>query len=130
VIALLYGNGDPMPTMKIAVMAGRDSDCNTSSAMGVLGAMRGFGALPKSFGYALDSMKNSRFSFTDYTWKSALIAMESQALKEIEKSGGKIVETGGMTILSLPDQQPRRLPLEQWPYGTDGGKVPVPDYQY
>lgn len=128
VIALLYGNGDPMATMKIAVMSGRDNDCNTSSAMGVLGAMKGFKALPKNFSLALDSMKNSKFSFTDYTWRTALIAMEAQALKEVEKSGGSIVEAGGVKVLSIPNQQPEKLPLEQWPYGADGKDVPVSKY--
>ena len=61
VIGLLYGNGDPFATMKIATMAGRDADCNPASAMGVLGTMIGFQRLPASLKAALPGMAGRRF---------------------------------------------------------------------
>lgn len=42
VLGLLYGNGDFTKTMEISTRAGQDSDCNPSSAGGILGVMLGY----------------------------------------------------------------------------------------
>ena len=38
VLGLLYGKGDMTRTISIATRAGQDSDCNPSSAAGILGS--------------------------------------------------------------------------------------------
>ena len=57
VLGLLYGQGDMTRTISIATRAGQDSDCNPSSAAGILGAIIGYsrsrrsgsrGSLPSS----------------------------------------------------------------------------------
>lgn len=45
VLGLLYGNGDFTKTMEISTRAGQDSDCNPSSAGGILGTMIGYDAI-------------------------------------------------------------------------------------
>ncbi|HON90892.1 MAG TPA: ADP-ribosylglycohydrolase family protein [Sedimentisphaerales bacterium] len=46
VLALLYGRGDFKQTVQIAVLAGWDCDCNSSTAGGLLGIIHGFSGLP------------------------------------------------------------------------------------
>lgn len=46
VLALLYGAGDFSQTVRIAVLAGYDADCNPATAGGVLGLIHGFSGLP------------------------------------------------------------------------------------
>jgi hypothetical protein len=122
VIALLYGGGDPYKTMRIAAMCGRDADCNSSSAMGVLCTMIGFEKLPDNLKSALPSMKGKKFAFTNYDYDGAVNALYQTAQKVLAKQGGKIE---GDTWL-IPAQSPSSLPLEQWPYGTPAQQVPLP----
>lgn len=46
VLALLYGDGDFEETVRIAVLAGFDADCNPATAGGLLGLMLGYDGLP------------------------------------------------------------------------------------
>ena len=48
VLGLLYGQGDMTKTIAIATRAGQDSDCNPSSAAGILGAIIGYSKIPAS----------------------------------------------------------------------------------
>ena len=45
-LGLLYGKGDFARTLEIATRSGQDSDCNPSSAAGVLGVMLGYSGIP------------------------------------------------------------------------------------
>ncbi len=45
-MALLYGQGDFEETIKIAVLAGYDADCNPATAGGLIGMIAGFTGLP------------------------------------------------------------------------------------
>lgn len=47
VLGLLYGQGDFTKTMEISTRAGQDSDCNPSSAGGILGAVLGYDKIPE-----------------------------------------------------------------------------------
>src|SRR3954452_7128169 len=46
-LGLLYGKGDFSKTIEVATKAGQDSDCNPSSACGIVGVMHGYKAIPK-----------------------------------------------------------------------------------
>src|SRR4029079_4707630 len=46
-IGLLYGESDFRKTMSIATRCGQDSDCNPSSAVGILGVIKGYRAIPE-----------------------------------------------------------------------------------
>ena len=121
VIAFLYGGGDPYKTMRIAAMEGRDADCNSSSAMGVLGTAIGFEKLPADFKSALPSMKGKKFAYTNYDYEGAVNALYQTAQKVLAKQGGKIDKE----IWFIPAQSSISLPFEQWPYGTPGKDVPL-----
>ncbi len=122
VIGLLYGQGGPMQTIRIATMCGRDSDCNPASAMGILGTMIGFDKLPAEFKTGLEKIRDKKFSYTNYTWKTALAAMEAQAGKVLLQQGGREKDQ----VWLIPAQPPLQLPLEQWPLAADPETLPVP----
>ena len=63
-MGLLYGRGDPNETIIIATRCGQDSDCNPSSAAGILFTTIGFEKLPERFKTALDP--TGKFSHTPY----------------------------------------------------------------
>jgi hypothetical protein len=46
-LALLYGDGDFARTLEIATRSGQDSDCNPSSAGGILGVRLGYDRIPE-----------------------------------------------------------------------------------
>ncbi len=119
VIGLLYGEGDPMRTIQIATMSGRDSDCNPSSAMGILGTIIGFDNLPAEFKSGLPAMKGRKFAFTNYDFDSALVAMERTARQNLTAQNGR----EEIQIWFIPPNDPSPLPLEQWPYGTPAEDV-------
>ena len=49
VLGLLYGDGDFAKTLEISTRAGQDSDCNPSSAAGILGVMLGYDRIPEKW---------------------------------------------------------------------------------
>jgi hypothetical protein len=122
VIAFLYGGGDPYKTMRIATMCGRDADCNSSSAMGILGTMIGFERLPADFKSSLPAMKGKKFAYTNYDWEGAVAALLRTAQKVLVKQGGRVDQETWM----IPAQTPNSLPLEQWPYDIKAQDVPLP----
>ncbi len=61
VLGLLYGNGDFTKTMEISTRAGQDSDCNPSSAGGILGTMIGYDAIPEYWMKGLRGAEGKKF---------------------------------------------------------------------
>ena len=49
-LGLLYGKGDFAKTLEVSTRSGQDSDCNPSSAAGILGVMLGLRAASPTFG--------------------------------------------------------------------------------
>ena len=64
VLGLLYGNGDFTKTMEISTRAGQDSDCNPSSAGGILGTMIGYDAIPEYWMKGLRGAEGKNFKYT------------------------------------------------------------------
>src|SRR6185437_13110215 len=50
-LGLLYGDGDFLKSINVVTHAGdnTDADCNAANVASVIGAMHGFGAIPKQF---------------------------------------------------------------------------------
>ncbi|MBQ9873590.1 MAG: ADP-ribosylglycohydrolase family protein [Thermoguttaceae bacterium] len=104
-VGLLYGNGDLDETIKISTRCGQDSDCNPSSAGGVLFTTLGFSALPPRFSEKLDETKV--FDHTAYNFPALLDVCESLATQAIEKEGGFVREENGERYYYIP-----RIPLK------------------
>lgn len=130
---LLYGGGDFRRTIEISTRCGQDSDCNPSSAAGVLGVMLGYERIPQEFKAELPALQNKKFDFTDYSFTDIVASTERRALQAIREAGGKVSE--GEVSVRL--QSPKPPKLEQWnpgiPYqrirAGDAGWVFTGDWQ-
>lgn len=121
VMGLLYGSGDPLRTLTIAMRSGQDSDCNPSSAGGILSTTLGLEALPEIFTAGLDT--SQRFSFTDYSFTD-LIAVSEQLAREAVLAAGGSIETDetGAEVFVIPIQTPQPSPFVQsWAPGPTAG---------
>lgn len=106
VLGLLYGEGDPVKTMTIAMRSGQDSDCNPSSAAGVLFTVLGYGRVEDDFGVRLD--EETFFSYTDYNFEHLINVSEQLAREAVLAAGGSIeYAANGDEVFVIPVQQPR-----------------------
>lgn len=112
VMGLLYGAGDPDKTIAVATRCGQDSDCNPSSAGGILFTSLGLDRIPDKFTSALN--RETVFSHTGYSFARLLEVCETLAREAVLRAGGKITaEDGGKETFLIPRQQPALSPLEQ-----------------
>jgi hypothetical protein len=121
VMGLLYGKGDLDATIVAAMRGGQDSDCNPSSAAGVLFTTVGMSNLPDKFTSALDL--EQVFSYTSYNLTSLTQVCEKLARAALTRNGGR-VETNeeGEEVFVIPLREPLPGALEQcWAPG------PVPE---
>ena len=63
-IGLLYGGGDFGRTVDIATRCGHDSDCNPSTAAGIVGVMHGYEAIPDEWKKGAEKIKDMPFPYT------------------------------------------------------------------
>ncbi|MBN2578042.1 MAG: ADP-ribosylglycohydrolase family protein [Pirellulales bacterium] len=112
VIGLLYGNRDPDATIRIATCCGQDSDCNPSSAAGVLFTTIGMKNLPQKFTSALDCKKV--FSHTAYNFDRLVDVCDALAAQAVLRNGGKVLrEAGAHDEFRILVEAPKPVKLEQ-----------------
>lgn len=112
-LGLLAGGGDWQRTMEIATRCGQDSDCNPSSACGVLGAILGYDGIPAAHRAAVQSLADRKFDFTDYSFNDIVASTERRALEVIRRAGGTVTDQE----IILPLQTAVPPPLETSGYG-------------
>lgn len=120
-LGLLYGNRDPDRTIVIACRAGQDSDCNPSSAAGVLFTTLGYSRLPARFNTGLDEERE--FSHTAYNFPRLLAVCEQLARRFLLRYGGHLEQgPDGTEVFVIPvsEPQPSRL-LLSWAPGPVAG---------
>jgi hypothetical protein len=120
---LLFGNLDFGKTMEISTRCGQDSDCNPSSAAGVLGVVLGYELIPALYKSAIPSLADKKFAYTDYSFEDIVKSTEARALEIIKRTGGKVTEGE----VSIRTQRPKAPKLEQWSPGIPVRRVPVTD---
>lgn len=124
VLGLLYGNGDFTQTMEISTRAGQDSDCNPSSAGGILGTMIGYDAIPEYWMKGLRGAEDKIFKYTSLCLNQVYALSNKHALEMIHRNGGK-VEQENVTITV---QRPKAVHLEQCFTNTYPiAKITLPD---
>jgi hypothetical protein len=103
VMGLLYGNGDIDNTIIISMRCGRDSDCNPSSAAGVLFASLGMEGINKKYYEKLNY--ETKFAYTDYNFTELIQTCLKLTEQFILKSKGK-VEAGkdGKIYYYIPEK--------------------------
>ena len=112
VMGLLYGKGDPDDTIIISTRCGQDSDCNPSSAGGILFTTIGFARLPDKFKSALNL--KSKFSHTSYNFPTLIKVCEKLVRQAVARAGGSIKKgAGGKDVFVIPVQTPRSSRFEQ-----------------
>ena len=119
-LGLLYGQRDPDRTITIAMRGGEDSDCNPSSAAGVLFTTMGFSKLPERFTKELS--QTNIFSHTAYSFPRLVAVCEKLARDVVVNSGGKIKKQHGKEYFVLPVRAPQPSKLElSWSPGPIAG---------
>jgi len=112
-LGLLYGKGDFAKTLEVSTRSGQDSDCNPSSAAGILGVMLGYERIPEVWKAGIPAIADTRFAFTQYSFNQIVASTQVRALKVVEEAGGKATPTE----VEIPVQEPQAPPLEQWDIG-------------
>lgn len=105
-IGLLYGRGDFYRTVDIATRCGQDSDCNPATAAGILGTMLGYSNIPEEWMANLHEVEDMCFAYTDISLEKAYMMSFTQAIKVIEKNGGKV--DGDMVTIRCQTPEPVR----------------------
>jgi hypothetical protein len=116
---LLFGGRDFVKTMEISTRCGQDSDCNPSSAAGVLGVMLGYDSIPDNCKGGIAALADKKFAFTEYSFNDIVRSTETRALKVIAANGGKV--TDSEVIIRL--QRPKAPKLEQWSPGIPDRRI-------
>ena len=122
-LGLIYGALDFDRTLEVATRAGQDSDCNPSSAAGILGVMLGYEAIPERWRGGLPALVDRKFAYTDYSFNQIVASTIARASTVIQHAGGRVTSTE----VVVPFQAPRPPTLEQWDMGTPDRRIGVRD---
>lgn len=109
VLGLLYGEGDFTKTMEISTRAGQDSDCNPSTAGGVLGTMIGYSKIPAYWINPLKKAEGNAFSYTSLSLSDVYELGFKHALENIRVNGGKIEGK----VVEIPVQTVKTVRMEE-----------------
>lgn len=109
-LGLLYGHGDFAKTLDVSTRAGQDSDCNPSSALGILGVILGYERIPDLWKAGIPRIATTRFDYTSYTFQTIVASTLARARRVIEGAGGTITATE----VAIPAQTAEAPALEQW----------------
>jgi hypothetical protein len=126
-LGLLHGGSDFWKTLEISTRAGQDSDCNPSNACGVLGTILGYKRIPDEWKSGIPAIANTKFRYTDFTFKTIVDSTEKRVIALAQKNGGKL-ENDRLTVRL---QKPEPAKMELWDdYGSPVERVPVTDSRW
>lgn len=109
-MGLLYGKRDIEKTIVISMRCGQDSDCNPSSAAGVLFTTIGFSKLPAEY-KALN--ESPQFLHTPYTFPALMEVCEKLTRQILQREGGRIErDATGQEVFVIPVKAPTPSKLE------------------
>jgi hypothetical protein len=106
-IGLLYGDHDFGKTISIATRSGDDSDCNPSSAAGILGTLLGYDKIPLYWAEGLPLVEDMNFKYTTISLNKVYQMSMKHALELIQKNNGKV--EGDNVTIALQEPKPVRL---------------------
>ncbi len=119
VIALLWGEGDFERTIQIGTMCGWDSDCNPSTAGGIVGCMIGASRIPPRWRdpigdrylnrWAMPALGKDEFTFTELAERTRKVAE-----RFLRAHGATVSESAtGERAWVIPLEAPRPVPAEE-----------------
>jgi hypothetical protein len=120
-LGLLYGGRDFGRTIEVSTRAGQDSDCNPSSAAGILGVMLGYKAIPATWTSGIPALAGRKFAYTNYSFDDIVASTLARAEKVVRAAGGTLTADR----LTVPVQKPVPPPLRQWDPGVPDKRVQV-----
>ena len=109
-LGLIYGKGDFDKTLEVSTRAGQDSDCNPSSAAGILGVILGWRNIPDKWKSGIPAIADRKFDYTSYSFNGIIDSTMARALKVVERAGGNVTDTE----IVVPVEEPKAPTLEQW----------------
>ena len=118
-LGILYGKGDFTKTLEVSTRAGQDSDCNPSSAAGIVGVMLGYDKIPEVWKAGIPALADKKFSYTRYSFNEIVASTIKRAEKVVAGAGGKVTAEG----IEVPPQEPQAATLEQWNPGVPMKRV-------
>ena len=118
-LGLLYGKADFAKTIEITTRAGQDSDCNPANAMGILGVVLGYSAIPEKWKAGIPAIADQKFDFTQSSFNEITRSTLARAIKVVETAGGTVQ---GKELI-VPIQAPKPPKLEQWDMGIPVKRV-------
>ena len=126
-MGLLYGGGDFTKTMTISTRCGQDSDCNPASAVGVLGVVLGYKALPERYKAGIPAIADEKFDYTDYSFRTIVDSTMKRAIAMVERNGGRV--EGDKLLVPMQKAEPAKLEL--WDdYGSPAERIKVDDARW
>ena len=132
-LGLLYGDGDFLKSINVVTHAGdnTDADCNAANVASVIGAMHGFGAIPKQF---VEPFHNRIYGDHMGPLKLGRTIDEhiDDLARRVADTGQKNLLAGGASLASgtlvIPRQAVQTQPLEYFDI-NDYGKLWNPDWR-
>ncbi len=113
-LGLLYGEGDLAASLRYAMAAGQDSDCNPSSVGSILGALYGSRALAADRTDWLSQLDlTQKFETTPYGLDE-LVDMNLELARAVVLFKGGTAPGGGTWQIPVIERAPTLI-LEQWP---------------
>jgi hypothetical protein len=109
VLGLLYGEGDFGKTLSISTRAGDDSDCNPSTAGGILGTMLGYKNIPDYLKQGLAEVEPMDFKYTTISLNDVYNLSYKHAFQVIERNGGRV--TDKQIIIRIQESKPVKLEM-------------------
>jgi len=126
-IGLLYGRGDFGQTVRISTRCGQDSDCNASTAAGVLGASLGYEKIPSQWKSGIAAIAKQKFRYTDFSFESIVESTAKRVVAVATSHGGRLEDD----VLVVRKQRPKPTKLEVWDdFGTPVERIRVQDTRW
>lgn len=123
-LGVLYGKGDLGSTINVSTRCGQDSDCNPSSAAGIVGVVLGYKKLPDAWKSGIPAIAKRKFEYTDYSFETIVESTRKRAIALAERNGGRV--EGGNLVVKTQTAKPARF--EVWDdYGSPADRIGVED---
>ncbi|MHC4653630.1 MAG: ADP-ribosylglycohydrolase family protein [Planctomycetota bacterium] len=109
VLGLLYGNGDFGRTMELSTRCGQDSDCNPSTAGGILGTMIGYDRIPEYWKSPVHVVEDMDFKYTEMSLNDVYSINYKLAVDNLKKNKATI--SGDSIHIPVQKIEPVRLEI-------------------
>lgn len=113
VMGLLYGDGDLARTLEVSTRCGQDSDCNPSSAAGVLCTMLGYSGIPEKYKAGIPTVADQKFAGVKYAFNDVIPTCLKVARESIRRAGGSSKTIEEKEVFLIPVRYPVAPKLEQ-----------------